>query len=44
MIKAINIYVLKASGDVLELTFDGFVNFILQYAYQLYPGENLKAY
>jgi hypothetical protein len=36
LVKAVNIYILKAPGDVLELTFDGFVNFMLQYANQLY--------
>lgn len=36
LIKAINIHVLKAPGDVLELSFDGFVMFMLQYSYSLH--------
>ena len=44
LIKAINIHVLKAPGDVLELSFDGFVMFMLQYSYYLHSSEGLKAY
>ena len=33
LVKQINLYVLKQSGDIQTLTYEGFVHFLLQLAY-----------
>jgi hypothetical protein len=39
LIKQINIHIIKEPGGVMDLTFEGFVHFILQYAYYVYADD-----
>lgn len=39
LIKAINIHIMKEPGTVQDLTYDGFVHFLLQYAHYLWKDE-----
>lgn len=39
LVKQINIHILKQSGDVQTLNFEGFVNFMLQYAHLQWQTE-----
>lgn len=45
LVKFVNIYIMHEKGSIDLLTFDGFQNFMLQYAYQLFGHEdNVKSY
>lgn len=45
LIKAINIHIMKEPGTVQDLTYDGFVHFLLQYAHYLWKDEkDFKAF
>jgi hypothetical protein len=45
LVKFVNLYVMKETGAVDLLSYEGFQNFMLQYAYQLYGHEHeTKAY
>lgn len=45
LVKQINLLILKQSGDIQTLNFDGFVHFMLQYAYLNWQYEkDHKAY
>lgn len=35
---------MKLPGDLLTLNYEGFVNFLLQYAYYHWAGSDQKAY
>ena len=39
LIKQINIHIIKEPGGVMDLTFEGFVHFVLQYAYYVYADD-----
>ncbi len=43
LVKAVNIS-LQHSGDLQYLSFQGFVNFLLQYAHYMWGSGNLKAH
>jgi hypothetical protein len=44
LVKAINIHIMKVPGDLLTLSFDGFVHFLLQYSHYHWAGSEMKAY
>ena len=44
LVKAINTFILKVPGDLLTLSFDGFVAFLLQYSYFHWGGNDQRAY
>lgn len=39
LIKAININITKEPGSLQDLTYEGYVHFLLQYAYYVYEGQ-----
>jgi hypothetical protein len=39
LVKEIKIHILKDPGTVQDLNFDGFVHFLLQYAYLMWPNQ-----
>lgn len=44
LVKAINLHVTKAKGDVMTLNFEGFQQFLLQYSHFHFGGQEARAY